>query len=61
MYIHIDTTFEEIREKQNPLGSTWKLKQLDLTGMFLWQENITQCKGTELKHSSIMGFHETLR
>lgn len=27
--------------------------------MFLWQENITQCKQKELKHSSIMGFHES--
>lgn len=42
------------------LETTWKLKQWDLTGMFLWQKIITQCKWTEIKYSSRMGFHEGL-
>lgn len=61
MYVHIDTTFKETWEKQNRLGSIWKLKQRDSTGMLLWPENMTQCKWIELKHSSIMGFHKSLR
>lgn len=40
------------------METTWKLKQWGLTGMFLWQKNITQW--TEIKDSSRMGFLESL-